>query len=68
MIHSAEVYMWGTRIGVVSANDSDVASFQYDKQFISSGIEISPLSMPFCSIGVIDYLPVCPIGIKKIFD
>ena len=46
MIHSAEVFLWGTRIGVVSANDSDAASFQYDKNFLTSKIELSPLAMP----------------------
>ena len=46
MIHNAEIYLWGTRIGAVSSNDSDTASFQYDKNFLASNIQLSPLFMP----------------------
>ena len=47
MIHSVEIFLWGTRIGVASfAEDSDVANFEYDSNFIKSGIEVSPLFMP----------------------
>jgi serine/threonine-protein kinase HipA len=43
----AEVILWGTRIGVVELTDGDrIASFQYDPEFLESGIELSPIVMP----------------------
>lgn len=44
---NAEVYLWGTRIGVVEQNDpTDFARFNYDDRFVRSAIEVSPLVMP----------------------
>ena len=43
----SEVRLWGRTIGAVSlADNDDVAAFEYDPAFASSGIEISPLVMP----------------------
>lgn len=43
----AEVRLWGSRIGAVSLLDGEeVASFQYDRPFLASGIEVAPLMMP----------------------
>jgi len=43
----AETRLWGTRIGAVSLADGEsVAIFEYDPTFASSGIELSPLTMP----------------------
>ncbi len=43
----AAVSLWGSRIGAVSLeDDSDVAVFQYEPDFVASGIQISPLTMP----------------------
>jgi len=43
----AAVRLWGTRIGAVSMpDDSRVAAFQYDQDYLLSGIEVSPLVMP----------------------
>jgi serine/threonine-protein kinase HipA len=43
----AEVRLWGPRIGAVTWNEEGrLASFEYDQQFRSSGIEVSPLKMP----------------------
>ena len=43
----AEVKLWGTLIGAVSMPDNtQVAGFQYAPDFLSSGIEVSPLVMP----------------------
>jgi serine/threonine-protein kinase HipA len=43
----AEVWLWGTRIGAVALADGDVfASFQYDPDFLGSGIQVEPLMMP----------------------
>ena len=44
---AAEVYLWGTRIGVVLQERADaVPRFNYDRNFIRSGIQVSPLVMP----------------------
>ena len=43
----AEVFLWNTKIGTVALpDDSHIATFQYDRDFVSSGIELSPLVMP----------------------
>ena len=47
MNKTAEVYLWGTRIGIIHQDVAKAyASFEYDKDFIKSGIEVSPLRMP----------------------
>lgn len=47
MNDTAEVYLWGTRIGIVHKSPSkQYAAFEYDKNFSVSGIEVSPLKMP----------------------
>ena len=39
--------MWGTRIGVIHIDEGmPYASFEYDRDFVNSGIELSPLMMP----------------------
>ena len=43
----AGVYLWGTRIGTVAQEDvGHAAVFSYEKNFLQSGIEVSPLWMP----------------------
>ncbi len=43
----AEVILWGTRIGVVELPDGEqIASFQYDPDFLPSRIAVSPIVMP----------------------
>ena len=45
--HTAEIFLWGSRIGIVTQDESELcASFEYDRDFIGSGIELSPLMMP----------------------
>ena len=47
MSAAAEVFLWGTRVGVVAlADGTNVASFEYDRDFLSSGIQLSPVTMP----------------------
>lgn len=44
---TASVILWGTQIGTVAYDDeSGYCSFEYDRDFISSGIEVSPIAMP----------------------
>jgi serine/threonine-protein kinase HipA len=43
----AEVRLWGTTIGAVALEDNEtVATFEYARDFIESGIAVSPLRMP----------------------
>lgn len=46
----AEVRLWGRRIAAVSLADAaGVAAFQYDPEFVHSGIGLSPIVMPLSS-------------------
>ncbi len=50
MSTQATVRLWGTDIGYVSLNeDRQVADFEYDRDFLRSGIELSPHMMPLSS-------------------
>jgi serine/threonine-protein kinase HipA len=43
----AEVKLWGKSIGAVSWDEgAGLAHFEYDPDFIRSGIEVAPLTMP----------------------
>jgi serine/threonine-protein kinase HipA len=47
---TAKVNLWGRTIGAVSLeNDAATATFEYDRAFTSSGIEVAPLMMPLSS-------------------
>lgn len=44
---AAEVMLWGTRIGTVVYDDANgIGSFEYDRSFLRSAIEVSPVVMP----------------------
>lgn len=44
---SAEVILWGSRIGTVALPEGQsVALFEYDRNFLESGIQLSPITMP----------------------
>ena len=46
-MNAAEVMLWGTRVGLIVFDDvTGLGSFEYDKTFLRSGIEISPIMMP----------------------
>jgi len=56
----AEVKLWGTRIGAVALEDgATTASFQYDRAFLRSGIQVAPLMMPL-SEGVFTFPGLAP--------
>ena len=40
------VKLWGTTIGYLNQNENGPVSFQFDRDFLSSGIEVSPIRMP----------------------
>lgn len=47
---TALVSLWGTRIGAVTLPAGErVASFEYDPDFVRSGIELSPIAVPLGS-------------------
>lgn len=44
---TVDVYLWGKNVGTLLWDDEkEVASFQYDKLFLDSGLDVSPLMMP----------------------
>ncbi len=45
-IRTVKVKLWGTTIGYLHRQDNEMIGFQYDENFIPSGIQISPLKMP----------------------
>jgi serine/threonine-protein kinase HipA len=43
----AEVRLWGAKVGAVSLDDdARAATFEYDPEFVSRGVEVAPLLMP----------------------
>ena len=47
MNNTAEIYLWGTRIGIIHQDPGKpYASFEYDGDFLTSNIEVSPIRMP----------------------
>lgn len=58
---AAEVRLWGTRIGaVLQENLSTIPAFNYDQDFLASGIQLSPIMMPLNE--TIYFFPNLPIG------
>ena len=46
----ASVNLWGRQIGAVSIGETDtVATFEYTRMFVRSGIETSPVTMPLAN-------------------
>src|SRR5574344_2328685 len=51
MTNAAEVFLWGTRIGVVVQDGAEsVTRFQYDPKFLEAGVEPSSLTMQVSSV------------------
>ena len=47
MVNAAEVYLWGRLVGVVLWNERQgYATFEYAPEFINSGLEVAPITMP----------------------
>ena len=47
MINNAFVNIWNTRVGAVAWNqETGLGTFQYDKNFLKLGLELSPILMP----------------------
>lgn len=45
-INDVRVVLWGSSIGYLHRYENGTIGFQYDPDFLSSGIEVSPLKMP----------------------
>ncbi len=45
-IRTVRVKLWGVAIGYLHQQDNGLIGFQYDDEFIPSGIEVSPVKMP----------------------
>ena len=45
-VNTVRVKIWGTVIGYLHQEDNGIVGFQYDEDFLKSGIEISPIKMP----------------------
>lgn len=55
MMNQGRVKLWGTQVGYFYLDESKgYISFEYDKEFVRSGIELSPIMMPL-SNKVYDY-------------
>lgn len=51
MNDTAEIYLWDTRIGIIHTLPGRAySSFEYDNDFLKSGIELSPIKMPLSTI------------------
>ena len=48
-IKTIKVKLWGSTIGYLHEQTNSLIGFQYDADFISSGIEVSPVKMPLSS-------------------
>ena len=49
-IKTVKVKLWGSTIGYLHKQDNGLIGFQYDEDFIGSGIEVSPIKMPLSNI------------------
>ena len=50
-VSDAKVMLWGSQIGAVTwVEEQSLGYFQFDPEFASSGIELSPLKMPLANI------------------
>lgn len=47
MVNSAEIYIWDEFVGAVIWNEvTQTATFEFDRNFVSKGYELSPIKMP----------------------
>lgn len=49
-LENVRVKLWGTVIGYLHRQDNGLIGFQYDEDFISSGINVSPIKMPLSNM------------------
>ena len=49
-LRTVKVKLWGSTIGYLHRQDNGLIGFQYDENFLSSGIEVSPIKMPLSDL------------------
>ena len=49
---TAQVFLWDRFVGALSESSDGQVAFEYDPDFRSSGLEISPLNLPLSVSGV----------------
>ena len=49
-VRTVKVKMWGSTIGYLHRQDNGLIGFQYDENFITSGIEVAPIKMPLSNL------------------
>lgn len=49
-INDVKVVLWGTVVGYLHQFENSTIGFQYDSDFLSSGIELSPIKMPLSNV------------------
>lgn len=56
MVTLAEVYIWDKLVGYVNWNEqSGIAGFEYEPDFVLTGLELSPLMMPLTSNSIYEF-------------
>lgn len=45
-VEVAEVWLWGQRVGAVALDANKVGVFEYDPDFLKTGLDVAPLMMP----------------------
>lgn len=56
MVTLAEVYIWDKLVGYVNWNEqSATAGFEYEPEFVATGLELSPLMMPLTSGNIYEF-------------
>jgi len=69
MVDAAEIRIWGELAGAVLWNEQEqLASFQYDPNFLRNGWDLSPLKMPNKNGSRIYRFPELRKGKDKIYD
>lgn len=49
-VETVKVKLWGSTIGYLHMQESGLIGFQYDRNFLESGIEVAPLTMPLSEL------------------
>ncbi len=49
-VETVKVKLWGSTIGYLHMQESGLIGFQYDRNFLGSGIEVAPLTMPLSEL------------------
>lgn len=56
MVTLAEIYIWDKLVGYVNWNEqTGTAGFEYEPEFVATGLELSPLMMPLISGAIYEF-------------